>query len=72
MRHCSLSENSCDSLATALRSNPSNLRILNLSHNNLQDSGVKLLCDFLQNSLCKLETLRLVHVFVQCVSGSKE
>uniref|UniRef100_H2U9G4 Uncharacterized protein n=1 Tax=Takifugu rubripes TaxID=31033 RepID=H2U9G4_TAKRU len=54
---CSLSEISCDSLASALRSNPSHLRELNLSKNQLKDSGVKLLSDLVENPHYGLETL---------------
>ncbi|KAM9395393.1 LOW QUALITY PROTEIN: NLR family CARD domain-containing protein 3-like [Salvelinus alpinus] len=61
---CGVTEEGCASLVSALRSNPSNLRELDLSNNDLKDSGVKLLSAGLGNPHCKLETLRLSHCLV--------
>uniref|UniRef100_A0A673HXN7 NACHT domain-containing protein n=1 Tax=Sinocyclocheilus rhinocerous TaxID=307959 RepID=A0A673HXN7_9TELE len=56
LRKCGLTEESCSALATVLRSN-SSLKELDMSNNNLQDSGVKKLQNGLENINCTLEKL---------------
>uniref|UniRef100_A0A8C1BFG7 Uncharacterized protein n=1 Tax=Cyprinus carpio carpio TaxID=630221 RepID=A0A8C1BFG7_CYPCA len=56
---CGLTDEGCAAVSSALRSNPSNLRHLDLSLNTLEDSGVNLLSAALKDSNSKLEILRL-------------
>ncbi|XP_056465756.1 NACHT, LRR and PYD domains-containing protein 12-like [Gadus chalcogrammus] len=56
---CHLSERCCKALASVLSSNSSSLRELDLSTNDLKDSGVNLLSAGLRSAQCTLETLRL-------------
>ncbi|XP_048853510.1 NLR family CARD domain-containing protein 3-like isoform X6 [Brienomyrus brachyistius] len=59
LNSCDLIDKHCEVLSSALRSNSSPLRELDLSDNNLKDSGVKLLSAALEDLHCILEILRL-------------
>ncbi|KAL6471866.1 hypothetical protein MHYP_G00205160 [Metynnis hypsauchen] len=56
---CNLRKASCEKLSSALQSENSSLKEVDLSNNDLLDSGVELLSAGLKSSHCKLETLRL-------------
>ncbi|KTF71948.1 hypothetical protein cypCar_00049053, partial [Cyprinus carpio] len=56
---CNLTSQSCGTVQSALQSSDSVLTELDLSNNDLQDSGVKRLSDALRSSNCQLEKLRL-------------
>ncbi|KAM8721912.1 protein NLRC3-like [Acanthopagrus schlegelii] len=57
---CDLSERSCEALSSILSSQSSSLRELDLSNNNLQDSGVKLLLPGLLSPHCNLGSLSMI------------
>jgi len=53
----------CSAVTSALNSNPSHVRELDLSENELGDSGFENLSDLLMNPQCKLEKLQLVSFY---------
>ncbi|KAJ0019893.1 hypothetical protein NQD34_007462 [Periophthalmus magnuspinnatus] len=65
---CGLSPHSCGPLASVLSS--SSLTHLDLTHNDLQDSGVELLCSGLKSAPCRLEALRLSGCLVSQRGGA--
>ncbi|XP_043118262.1 NACHT, LRR and PYD domains-containing protein 13-like [Puntigrus tetrazona] len=58
LAYCNLTSLRCESLSSSLKSSNS-LRELDLSHNDLRDSGVKLLSEGLKSSQCQLNVLKL-------------
>ncbi|KAM4570199.1 protein NLRC3-like [Odontesthes bonariensis] len=56
---CELSESDCEVVASALKSNPSHLKQLDLSNNELSDPAVEHLSAGLESPNCGLEALRL-------------
>nr|XP_055053404.1 NACHT, LRR and PYD domains-containing protein 3-like isoform X2 [Misgurnus anguillicaudatus] len=59
LKDCGVTKDGCVQLSSALRSNPSHLRELDLSWNHVGDSGVKHLCDVLKKTECALQILKL-------------
>nr|XP_055166177.1 NACHT, LRR and PYD domains-containing protein 13-like [Nyctereutes procyonoides] len=55
---CSFTADGCQELANALRHNH-NMKILDIRNNDVQDNGVKHLCEVLQDPNCELNTLGL-------------
>uniref|UniRef100_A0A8C5N7K3 NACHT, LRR and PYD domains-containing protein 3-like n=1 Tax=Gouania willdenowi TaxID=441366 RepID=A0A8C5N7K3_GOUWI len=67
---CGLSERSCAALSSVLSSQSSSVKHLDLSNNDLQDSGVKLLCEGLKSPHCKLDSLSLSGCVITEVGGA--
>ncbi|XP_039615814.1 NACHT, LRR and PYD domains-containing protein 12-like isoform X2 [Polypterus senegalus] len=59
LNSCHFTSGCCGALSLVLSTKHSRLIHLELSDNNLEDSGVHLLCEGLRNANCKLETLEL-------------
>nr|XP_055073935.1 NACHT, LRR and PYD domains-containing protein 3-like [Misgurnus anguillicaudatus] len=59
LQSCNMTVECCKIVASCLQSPNSPVRDLDLSKNDLQDSGVKLIFDALKSHSCKLEILRL-------------
>ncbi|KAM9467854.1 NACHT, LRR and PYD domains-containing protein 3-like [Clarias gariepinus] len=60
LHDCGVSGEGCAALISSLKSNPSHLRDLDLSKNNVGDSGMKSLSTVLENPLCKPHSLWMI------------
>ncbi len=60
---CNLTAQCCESLSSALQSSNSVLRELDLSNNDLQDSGVMFISDGLKSPNCQLQILRCLRTY---------
>ncbi len=69
---CQITEEGCASLASALSSNPFYLRELDLSYNHPGDLGVMLLSAGLEDSFCRLDTIRYGEHCCHAETTSKE
>ncbi|XDV32813.1 hypothetical protein PO909_003526 [Leuciscus waleckii] len=61
LHDCGITDGGCAALTSALKSNPSHLRELDLTDNKLGDLGVNRLSDGLKDPHCNLEILKLRH-----------
>jgi len=72
-----VTEKGCCYLASALSSNHSHLRELDLSYNHPGEAGVEMFSDLLNNPDCKLEKVKYVgfygtsicYIFMEDISG---
>ncbi|KAI4903628.1 hypothetical protein NFI96_005184 [Prochilodus magdalenae] len=64
LSNSSITEEGCAALSSALCLNPSHLIELDLSENELENSGMKQICSLLNNKSCKLQRLGLSHCII--------